>query len=56
MCHELERVGTPSSPVACGRFGDRAVVVHERFALASDLIRAAHRAISASREAYDGGS
>jgi hypothetical protein len=51
MCRELERVGTPSSPVACGRFADRAVVVHERFAVASDTIHAARRAISASREA-----
>jgi hypothetical protein len=51
MCRELERVGAPSSPVACGRFGDRAVVVHERFAVASDAIHVARRAISASREA-----
>jgi hypothetical protein len=51
MCRELDRVGTPSSPVACGRFGDRAVVVHERFAVVSDAIHAARRAISASREA-----
>ena len=51
MCRELERVSAPSSSVACGRFGDRAVVVHERFAEASDAIHAARRAISASREA-----
>ena len=48
MCRE--RVSAPSSSVACGRFGDRAVVVHERFAVASDAIHAARRAISASRE------
>jgi hypothetical protein len=51
MCRELERVGTPSSPMGCGRFGDRAAVVHERFASASDAIRAARRAIRATREA-----
>ncbi len=51
MCRELERVGTPSHPVVCGRFGDHAVVVHERFAVASDAIHAARRAITASREA-----
>jgi hypothetical protein len=32
-------------------FGDRAVVGHERFAVAGDAIHAARRAISASREA-----
>ena len=51
MCRELERVGAPSSRVARGRFSDRAVVVHERFAVASDAIHSARRAISASRAA-----
>src|SRR3954451_15503672 len=51
MRRELERVGAPSSPVAGGRFGYGAAVVHERFVVASDAIHAARCAVSASREA-----
>jgi len=51
MCREVERVAGPPRAVASTRFGDRAVVVDERFARASDALRAARCAIGALREA-----
>jgi hypothetical protein len=50
MCGEVERVA-PSRPVASAQDGVRAVVLHDRFAAASDAVRTACREIGAAREA-----